>query len=228
MLSIVAGRGTSRFLYALPILAAALVIAAAKRSVPKLARNLYRVRKGRLGERLVTQLMTRLSDDYYLINDVVLAHGNVDHVLVGPCGILVLETKNVRGEIVCEGDNWTVNGRPVKSYSKQAKAAAMALRHRLAASHLRLQDEYIEAAVVLADPFCRVTVHDAHVVVVRFSEVLPLVAALSKKRQMQRARAEIIASVLASSTNPASGRPRSDRQSDVAVKGLKKGDQPID
>jgi len=144
--------------------------------------------------------MARLSDDYYLINDVVLTHGNVDHVLVGPCGILVLETKNVRGEIVCEGDKWTVNGRLVKSYSKQVKGAAMALRNLLATSHLRLQDEYIEAAVVLADPFCRVTVRDAHVVVVRFSEVLPLVTALSKKRQMQRARAEIIASVLASST----------------------------
>jgi len=46
-----------------------------------------------------------------------------------------------------------------------------------------------------------VTVRDAQVAVVRFSEVLPLVTALSKKRQMQRARAEIISSVLASAPN---------------------------
>ena len=145
------------------ILAAAFVFAAAKQSLPRIARRLYAVRRGRLGERLVTQLTGRLSDDYYLINDIVLTHGNIDHVVVGPCGVLVLETKNVRGEIACDGDSWTVNGRRVASYSKQVKAGAMALRDLLANSRLRLQGEYVEAAVVLTDPLCHVTVSNARV-----------------------------------------------------------------
>ena len=182
------------------ILATALVFAVAKRSVPRIARRLYAVRRGRLGERLVTELTGRLSDDYYLINDIVLSYGNLDHVVVGPCGVLVLETKNVHGEIACHGDSWTVNGRRVKSYSKQVKAGAMALRELLANSRLRLQGEYIEAAVVLTDPLCRVTVSNGRIHVLRFSELLPFVATLSKRRRMPRTRADMIASLLATSS----------------------------
>ncbi|MGH7307461.1 MAG: nuclease-related domain-containing protein, partial [Candidatus Rokuibacteriota bacterium] len=47
------------------------------------ARRLVGVRKGRLGERLVTDLLRRLPDDYCLVNDITLGgnRGNIDHVL---------------------------------------------------------------------------------------------------------------------------------------------------
>jgi len=70
---------------------------------------LLRVRKGRLGERLITDLLKQLPDEYLLVNDIVLGPklGNVDHILVGPCGVLVIETKRLAGR----HDRWPARRR---------------------------------------------------------------------------------------------------------------------
>src|SRR5205809_3486312 len=60
------------------------------RALRTILHNLHRYQQGRVGEQAVTQLLAQLSDDYYVINDVVLGRGNIDHVLVGPCGIVVI------------------------------------------------------------------------------------------------------------------------------------------
>ena len=55
-----------------------------------------------------------MSDDYFLINDVQLVAGkrsNIDHIVLGPTGIFVLETKNHSGKIICYGDSWTGIGQ---------------------------------------------------------------------------------------------------------------------
>jgi hypothetical protein len=40
-----------------------------------------------------------LSDDYYLLNDLYLRDGggDIDHIVLGPNGVFVLETKNWSG-----------------------------------------------------------------------------------------------------------------------------------
>ena len=65
------------------------------------------------GEKQVSSLLKRtLSDDYLLINDLYLGEGgDVDHVVLGPSGIFVLETKNWSGQIICNGDDWQRPGR---------------------------------------------------------------------------------------------------------------------
>ena len=178
------------------IAAGALVLAAAKGVVAKIIRRLRATRKGRLGEGLTSQLIARLPDDYYLINDVAAQHGNIDHVVVGPCGILVIETKRVAGEIACDGDRWSVKGRPVRSWSKQAKAGAVAVKTLLRTRCEELREEYVKAAVVLVDPRCRVKVNRATVAVVRFSELLPLIMSLGSTLRMQPALARLAASAL--------------------------------
>ncbi|MDR2719576.1 MAG: NERD domain-containing protein [Nitrososphaerota archaeon] len=79
----------------------------------------YRIYKGgRQGEKAVIKaLMSSLSDDYYLINGVYLkgGGGDVDHIVLGPNGVYVLETKNWSGKIVCNGDQWQRPGKKVKS-----------------------------------------------------------------------------------------------------------------
>src|SRR5262249_5677108 len=62
-------------------------------------RSLHRIIKGIRGETAVAELLRSLPDDYFLFDDVVLpGHpGNIDHVVVGPCGVLVIETKNFSG-----------------------------------------------------------------------------------------------------------------------------------
>ena len=79
----------------------------------------YHIYKGgRKGEKsVISTLSNNLSDDYYLINGVYLkgGGGDVDHIVLGPSGVYVLETKNWSGKIVCNGDQWQRPGKKVKS-----------------------------------------------------------------------------------------------------------------
>jgi len=72
----------------------------------------YRTWKSGLnGERAVIKnISDKLSNEYSLFNDVLLADGkrlgNIDHIIVGPTGIFVIETKNNRGEVSFNGYRW--------------------------------------------------------------------------------------------------------------------------
>jgi len=63
------------------------------------------IKRGREGEIKNSDKLERgLDDDYFIINDVDLAYGKrksqIDHVVVGPNGIFVIETKNWRGKLI--------------------------------------------------------------------------------------------------------------------------------
>lgn len=82
-----------------------------------LSRKNYRTfKKGFDGEQKVSDYIeSKLSDNYYLINDVkrLDGYGNIDHIILAPNGIFVLETKNNEGEIFFNGDNWGHGRSPV-------------------------------------------------------------------------------------------------------------------
>jgi hypothetical protein len=65
---------------------------------------------GFLGERHVAQVLAgTLPDQYVLINGLKLPRGagDIDHLVVGPTGVFVLETKTMAGRIECDPDgNW--------------------------------------------------------------------------------------------------------------------------
>jgi hypothetical protein len=63
---------------------------------------------GLRGQRLLPQMLSGLSDDYFLINNLNLPGraDDIDHVLVGPNGIFALETKHHRGRIFCRDGQW--------------------------------------------------------------------------------------------------------------------------
>ena len=67
-----------------------------------------RWKRGKRGEKAVTNKLLSLDNTYYLINDVKLPgqQGNIDHVVVGPCGVFAIETKNYSGSVICYGDKW--------------------------------------------------------------------------------------------------------------------------
>lgn len=59
---------------------------------------------GDSGEYAVARQLRRLSDEYMVLNDLLLRSGNghttqIDHVVVSPFGIFVIETKNISGQI---------------------------------------------------------------------------------------------------------------------------------
>lgn len=191
--------GRPRVVQVVAALSALFAVLTARAALPKVLRHLRSTQEGRLGERLTAQLVSGLSDDYYLINDIVFGGGNIDHVIVGPCGVVAIETKRVAGNIRCDGDNWTVKGWPVRSYSKQAKAGAMAVKAVISSVRPELRNEFVEAVVVLTHPHCRITINRRQVVVVRFSELLPYITTLASKRRMDRARVHSIVAALAGS-----------------------------
>lgn len=187
--------------------AVVVVMVAVMSAGREVARRLTSVRKGRLGERLVTDLLRSLSDDYWLVNDAMLAQGrgNVDHVLIGPCGVVVIETKRLAGRIRCYGDEWSVDGRRRGSISRQVNSGASAIRYFLAARHPDLAStalRWVESIVVFTHPTCRLEVNRARTVVVRYSELRQLVVDLAKTRHLAPAIASRLAeSLLASQTS---------------------------
>ncbi|MCQ2084149.1 MAG: NERD domain-containing protein [Bacteroidaceae bacterium] len=71
--------------------------------------------KGKAGERNVAYRLHGLPDEYKVINNLQLSFGNwtsqIDHVVVSPYGVFVIETKNYTG-IITGGENsaeWTKN-----------------------------------------------------------------------------------------------------------------------
>jgi Nuclease-related domain len=168
------------------------------RALRRIVPRIRVARKGRLGEKLVTDLLAALPDEYYLVNDVVLGAENVDHIVTGPCGVVVIETKRIAGRIRCAGDQWFVNDRRTKSYSRQAKAAAIAVRTYLADQHPELKTVFVRPVVVFTEPHCELSIDRAEVAVARFSELLPLISELGRSRQMQQRLAHVSARSLAS------------------------------
>lgn len=117
-------------------------------------------RAGIIGEQKVTRILSAtLSDDYSIFNDVMLksiSGGNIDHIVVGPTGIFVIETKNYKGKISYYGDNWEGVGR--RSPSRQARINAMRIKKILASSaSLKSKPFWIQGVVVLADHRAEIT-----------------------------------------------------------------------
>lgn len=163
--------------------------------------RLQRVRKGRLGERLIANLLRQLSDDYYLVNDVTLPdrRGNIDHVVVGPCGVVVIETIRIAGRIRCDGDAWYVNGRRRASISSRVDAAAAAVRRFLGERHPEIADRFVQSVTVFTHPLCVLDVYRARATVVRYSELLQVLRYMGQSHRMAPRVAERLATTLARS-----------------------------
>jgi hypothetical protein len=118
----------------------------------------YRVyNAGLAGEKQVVKLLSsKLSDDYFLLNDLHLrgGGGDVDHIILGPNGVFVLETKNWNGDITCHGNEWQRKGkRSFKgSPSLQVKRNAAKVRQIIDSSpFLRELDVWVEGIVVFTN-----------------------------------------------------------------------------
>jgi hypothetical protein len=92
-------------------------------------------------------------------------YGNVDHVVLGPNGVFVIETKNYGGKIICYGDEWSrqytnkKNGSfnrfihfELGSPSKQAKRNSMRIKRVIESSEtFKSRRIWVEGIVVFAN-----------------------------------------------------------------------------
>lgn len=71
--------------------------------------------KGAYAEERVTRKLSRLPEEYHVFNDVYILNGNrsvqIDHVVISPYGLFVIETKNYKGWIYgsANSEHWTQN-----------------------------------------------------------------------------------------------------------------------
>lgn len=164
----------------------------------KARRRLRRVTRGINGEALIAERLQSLSDDYFLLNDVVLPGqpGNIDHVVIGPCGVVVIETKNFSGHVESHGNAWFVNGRRARSVSKQANRGAITVREALGQAHPDLKDSvlrFVDSIAVFVNPSRRVTVDRAQTIVARYSQLLDVILAIGRRKRVPPAVAARLA-----------------------------------
>jgi len=69
---------------------------------PELARRAF-------GERWTGQALRELeSQGWRIFDDLTASHGNIDHVVVGPSGVFLLDSKRWRGSVTVDGDSAVV------------------------------------------------------------------------------------------------------------------------
>jgi len=138
----------------------------------------YRIYKGGwAGEQQVSKLLSRsLSDEYLLLNDIHLRNssGDIDHIVLGPSGVFVLETKNWNGDITCRGDEWQRAGKPnfKSSPSLQVKRNAAKIKQIIDSSpSLKLNGICVESIVVFTNRHATLRLNSPTVMVLRLSQL---------------------------------------------------------
>ena len=99
------------------------------------ARRLRSFLRGAEGEEKVARILSFLPASHTVFNDLYLEEDglDVDHIVVAPAGIFVIETKTWSGEITFENGQVLCNGQPPsRSPLKQVKEAAASLTGYLA------------------------------------------------------------------------------------------------
>jgi hypothetical protein len=163
--------------------------------------RLRRVRAGRRRKTSVTALLARLSDEYFLVNDVAIPghRGKVDHVLIGPCGVVVIAAKRWSGRIRVTRDRWTVNGLPRVNLSRDLSAAAAAVNAFLVRAHPELRGSllrWVETAVVITHPSGRLSADRPWHPVMPYTALRAFLEAKPRRARYTAALGEMLAAAL--------------------------------
>ncbi len=111
--------------------------------------------KGIRGEYIVANYLNQLPEYYSVFNDVKLpgSYGNLDHIVIGPNGIFVIETKNYKGFFIIEDKEWYYKGKYTKKArsqpGKQVITNSMSLRKFLMDNNLNMKGVWIDSIVTL-------------------------------------------------------------------------------
>ncbi len=164
------------------------------------ARQLKHRRRRPIEDWLVGNLLQELSDDYFLVEHVTPGRtSRPGHVLIGPCGVLVIEPRRIRGRVLCYGERWYVNGWRRRRFGRRVSRSAFVVHTALRrwcpedAAFVRR----VEPLVVFTHPHCRLDVHRPRILATRYSELLQMIWALERRRNLPAEVARRMAMVLA-------------------------------
>lgn len=123
-------------------------------------------KRGLQGENAVTSVLSDLDDEYCLINDLTFpgTYGNIDHVVLGPNGVFLLETKNYQGRMTSE--------RMISDPGRVVKINAMKIRRLIESSKgLERKQIWVDGIVVVANPSMQSREIDSTVPVIKIDEL---------------------------------------------------------
>ncbi len=159
----------------------------------------YRIyRGGWQGEKQVAKLLTsKLNDDYYLLNDLYLRSGggDIDHIVLGPNGVFVLETKNWSGNISCNGDEWQRVGKRnfSGSPSRQVKRNAAKIKQIIDNNpNLRTLGIWVEGIVVFTNNHAALHVNKPTVQILKLSQLSSYIIGFRSSLSISRDQLEAI------------------------------------
>ena len=159
----------------------------------------YRIYSGGWeGEKQVSKLLSsRLNDDYYLLNDLYLRNGggDIDHILLGPNGIFVLETKNWSGSISCKGDEWQRAGKRgfSGSPSRQVKRNAFKIKQIIDGNpYLKPLGVWVEGIVVFTNNHAALHVNNPSVPILKLPQLPSYITGYKSPRSIPREQLEAV------------------------------------
>ncbi len=164
------------------------------------------------GERHVSQVLARdLSSDFVLVNGLKLPRGagDVDHLVVGPTGVFLLETKTMAGQIECAPDGtWhrTKVGRAGTRYDAYIGDPAAQVQRNIFAVRNCLRERvpnlfrgtplWIEGLVVFAHPRTKLTADHSRVPAVRLDDAVTRICQHAPRRPLQPADVDAVVDAL--------------------------------
>lgn len=153
---------------------------------------------GWTGEKQVDKLLTtKLNDGYYLLNDLYIrgGGGDIDHIVLGPNGVFVLETKNWSGDISSNGDEWLRGGKRnfSGSPSRQVKRNSARIKQIIDNNpNLRSMGIWVEGIVVLANNRATIHLSNPTVPILRLCQLSEYIMAFRSSRRYSQEQLEAI------------------------------------
>jgi hypothetical protein len=167
---------------------------------------------GLSGERHVGQVLAReLPADFVLVNGLKLPRGagDIDHLVVGPTGVFLLETKTMAGRIVCEPDGtWrrTKIGRAGTHYTAYIGDPAAQVQRNIFAVRDCLRRQvpglfrgtplWIEGLVVFPHPRTELATEHSRVPAVPLDQAVPRLCLHTPQRPLQPDEVEAVVEAL--------------------------------
>jgi hypothetical protein len=133
--------------------------------------------RGLFGEAMVAHLLGMLPATFYCLHDITLRsngkRSNIDHLVVGPTGIWVIETKNWKGEFQKRGGVLLHDGYDESSLIRRVAASTFDVRDALGTA--RDDVKWINALIVSTKAKVPERLDFGKAVVVGASDVIPLI-----------------------------------------------------
>ena len=117
----------------------------------KLAASSEYWNKGSWGEGAVGNALRTLPDEYHVIHDLDTGFGNIDHIVIGPRGLFIIETKNWSGRVTAANGELLLNGEDTKKPEVRALLRTTVNLKEDLEPVLR-PDVFVYAMIVFANP----------------------------------------------------------------------------